>query len=325
MRKNLTAATVVAAALTLAACGSSAVEADPAGTPTEGLTPATIGVLPIVDSAPIYLGLQEGIFAKHGVDLQLKTSGQGAAGIVPGVVSGDFTFGCGNATTVLTANAKGLDLPFIASQSSSTGVDGADTSGIIVTGDSDIREPVDLEGRKVAANTLNSVGDTTIRQTVTNAGGDASLIDFVELPFPDMLAALENGQVDAAWMLEPFQTIALEHGARRIASNYVATQEDLLIGACFTSGKLMESDPDLVEAFASATQEAQAFAAAHEDKVREVLGTYMTIDPAIAAKVVLPRFEETVSAEQIEFLSEFAQSQGLIDAPIDVQAVLPNG
>ncbi|TRW45821.1 ABC transporter substrate-binding protein [Georgenia yuyongxinii] len=332
MRTHLaTAAAALAAAALLTACGSgnpqsagAAAATSPASDGAAGTTEITVGVMPIVDTAPIYLGVQEGIFAEHGLVLDLQTSSQGAAAMVPGVVSGQLDFGFGNVAALITAHSQGLALPVVASASSTTGIDGADTAGIIVAADSDITGPGELEDARVAVNTMNSIGDTTVRETVDNAGGDGSSVKFAEIAFPDMLPAIESGQIDAAWVVEPFLTIALEQGARLLASNYVATSPDLLIAAYFTSADLAESDPELVERFGAAMQESQAFAEENEDLTRAVLGTYMTIDPAIAEKLVLPRYNAEVTRPEMEFLVDFAERQGLISDPVAVSSLLPD-
>ncbi|GAA1634116.1 ABC transporter substrate-binding protein [Georgenia ruanii] len=333
MRTHLAVAVaaLAAAATLLTACGSSGTAAQSSQTSagdgssegSGGTTKVTVGVMPIVDTAPIYLGVQEGIFAEHGLDLDLQTSSQGAAALVPGVVSGQLDFGFGNVAALITAHSQGLALPLVASASSSTGVDGNDTSGIIVAGASDISGPADLDGARVAVNTMNSIGDATVRETVDNAGGDGSSVTFAEIAFPDMLPSIESGQVEAAWVVEPFLTIALDQGARLLASNYVATTPDLLIASYFTSTGLMESEPEVVERFSAAMEESQAFAQENEDMTRDVLGTYMTIDPAIAEKLVLPRFNAKVTRSELEFLIDFAERQGLISNPVEVSSLLP--
>ena len=73
-----------------AGCGSSG---DDSGEASGGGTQQVkVGVIPIVDVAPIYLGKQKGFFTNRNIELTLET-GQGGAAIVPGVVSGQFQFG----------------------------------------------------------------------------------------------------------------------------------------------------------------------------------------------------------------------------------------
>nr|WP_257018983.1 ABC transporter substrate-binding protein [Streptomyces sp. TLI_235] len=86
--------------------------------------------------------------------------------------------------------------------------------------DSAIKSAKDLVGKTVAVNTLQNVRDTTIRETVRKDRGDTSKIKFAEMPFDQMPAAMEGGQVDAAWMGEPALTIAKGQGARVVASPF---------------------------------------------------------------------------------------------------------
>ncbi|MCK6208966.1 ABC transporter substrate-binding protein [Georgenia sp. EYE_87] len=333
MRTTHTAASAAAALFLLAACsGGNPAPATPAGTAEAASTAAaadseleavTVGVMPIVDTAGIRLGIEQGIFAEHGLQLELTESGQGGAATIPGVVSGQVQFGFSNTPALLSAHAQGLNLPIVAPAASSTGVAGEDTASVVVPADSDIEDAADLASRTVAVNTLRSIGDSTVRETVEKDGGDPDAIEFVEIAFPDMLGALAQGQVDAAWVVEPFSTIAQQQGNRVLASNYVETDPDLLIAAYFTSAELIESDPELVERFTAAITESQAFAEANPDRVREILGTYMTLEPAVAESLVLPRFTDTTATEDIEFLAEFAHRQGITDTKVDVDSMLP--
>jgi hypothetical protein len=63
------------------------------------------------------------------------------------------------------------------------------------------------------------------------SGGGPASIEFVELAFPDMPAALEAGRVDAVWVVEPFLSAAVGAGGRNIASNYVDTAPNLTVAS----------------------------------------------------------------------------------------------
>jgi NitT/TauT family transport system substrate-binding protein len=121
-------------------------------------------------------------------------SGQGGAAIVPGVISGQFQFGFSNITSLLIAQTKNVPIKVVANGVASTGVAGKDFGGVVVRKDSPITKPADLAGKKVAVNTLKNIGDTVVRESVRKAGGDPSGINFVEMPFANMPAALDNGR-----------------------------------------------------------------------------------------------------------------------------------
>jgi NitT/TauT family transport system substrate-binding protein len=313
--KKFTAGLVaLGTALALTACGGE--EAGGGGGETQEIT---VGVIPIVDVAPLYLGVEQGFFEEQGLDVKLE-SGQGGAAIVPGVVSGQFDFGFSNVTSLILARSEGLPLKIVAAGNYSTGEEFKDFSGVVVPAGSPIKDAAGLAGKTVAVNTLNNVGDTTVRQSVEKAGGDPASVEFTELAFPDMPAALSNGQVDAAWLVEPFRTIALQQGGKEIASNLVDTMDNLMIAAYFANEKV---DSDLQERFTTAMKKPLDYAAENPDAVRKILNSYTEIDPAVAEAMVLPRFSSEVSTETVETLAQLAEEGGLVDEPVDTDALLP--
>lgn len=320
MLKRFLRASAAAATLALlaTACGSG-------GSDTEsqsGNDAVAVGVIPIVDVAPIYLGKKQGFFEERGIDLTLESS-QGGAAIVPGVMSGQFQFGFSNVTSLLLAQSKGLPLKVVTAGNSTTGDPKDDFGAVVAPEDSDISDAADLAGKSVAVNTLNNIGDTTIREVVRQAGGDPSTIKFVELPFPDMPAAVQEGRVDAAWVVEPFLTIATDQGARTVAANFAETHEDLMVAAYFTSQQLIDTNPDLVSRFTEAMNESLTYAQEHPDEARDILGSYTDIDAKTAEKLTLPRWSTEIKTEPVQRLADLAVSDGLIDTAPDVAKLLP--
>jgi NitT/TauT family transport system substrate-binding protein len=313
----------MAASLFLAACGTPSSAAPEGAASADGeLTAVTVGVIPIVDVAPMYLGVQEGIFEKHGLDVTLELAAGGAA-IVPAVVSGDYQFGFSNVTSLLTASSDGLPLKVVAPGNFSTGKLGADFSAVVAPADSDIASAADLAGRTVAVNTLNNIGDTTVRNVVDAGGGDPQAVEFVEMPFPDMPEAVTGGQVDAAWVVEPHLTGSVELGAKIVSSNFAKTDHDLLVAAYFTSDQAIKQDPETVEAFTAAIKESLTYAETHPDETRAVLDTYTEIDPVVKLVMVMPRFAPDLDAASIQVVADLGLKYGVFDEPVDVSRLLP--
>ncbi|WP_369371711.1 ABC transporter substrate-binding protein [Promicromonospora sp. Populi] len=310
-----------AAVVTLAACSpTSAASGDASDGP---LTPVTVGVIPIVDVAPVYLGVQEGIFEDHGLDVTLALA-QGGADIVPAVVSGEYQFGFSNVTSLLAASVGGQPLKVVTPGAFSTGQPGDDFGAVVARADSEIASAVDLPGHTVAVNSLNNIGDTTIRYVVDNAGGDPAAIEFVEMPFPDMPAAVAGGQVDAAWVVEPHLTRAVQEGAKIVSSNFVDTNADLLVAAYFTSDDEIAQDPDTVEAFTAAMEESLTFAQEHPAETRAVLDTYTEIDPVVKEVMTMPRFASELDASSLQLLADLGLQYGMFDEAVDSSRLLPS-
>jgi NitT/TauT family transport system substrate-binding protein len=320
MRRYIAGIATAVLVAAVAGCGSSG---DSGGTATEnGTTKVKVGVIPIVDVAPIYLGQKKGFFASRKIDLTME-SGQGGAAIVPGVVSGQFQFGFSNITSLLIAQTKNVPIKVVCNGVASTGKAGADFGGVTVKKDSPIKTAADLAGKKVAVNTLKNIGDTTVRESVRKAGGDPSGIKFVEIPFANMPAALEAGQVDAAWVVEPSLSAVTAAGGRVVAWNYVDAAPNLTVATYFTSTKLLADQPALVKSFTDAMNESLSYADSHPDEVRDIIGSYTKIDPAVRAKLTLPKWPIDINKASVETLAKLGAQDGVLTATPDLGKLLP--
>jgi NitT/TauT family transport system substrate-binding protein len=316
MRPHVPAIGAAALLFLTTACGGGAGQDGADGE----LRAVTAGAIPIVDVAPLHLGVEQGFFSDRGIDLTIEP-GSGGAAAIPGVVSGNFEFAFGNVVSLLVARDQGLPLKVFSNGVATNGEQGADFSGVFVLDDSPVESPADLEGLTVAANNLLNIGDTTVRQSVRLDGGDPSSVEFVEMALPDMAPALENGQVDAVWLVEPFTTMAVEAGHREIASNFVDTHPDLTVATYFTSEQLIAEEPELVDDLDAALRESLAYAEANPDEVRRIVATYTEIDQALLDEVRLPRWPEEVNEESIGVLADLMVQDGIVDSAPDLTAL----
>ncbi|KAA9157427.1 PhnD/SsuA/transferrin family substrate-binding protein [Amycolatopsis acidicola] len=319
VRRVLAAAAALALTVTATACGSSGSSST---TTPEGNTALKVGVISIVDVAPIYLGVSKGFFKEQHLDLTLETA-QGGAAIVPGVMSGQYQFGFSNTTSLLLAQSQGLPVKVVSSGNSSTGTPGKDFGAVIVKPDSPIKTAADLAGKKIAVNTLKNINTTTINSVVRQAGGDPSKIQYVELGFPDIAAAVAKGDVDAGQVVEPFLTIATQQGDRQVVSNYAGTDPNLEVGMYFSSQQYLQKNPQVAQEFTAAMQKSLTYAQEHPDEARAILSSYTKIDPKVQAAMILPKWSPDIDKAAVQKLADLAQQDGLITKPADVTALLP--
>ncbi len=317
-RRHL-AVLLLATSLLATACGGS-----DSGAPAKPGQPdkVTVGVIPILDVAPIYVGQSKGFFKKHNIDLTLKQA-EGGAAIVPAVMSKQYQFGFSNIISLLLAKSQGLPVKVVSNGTNSTGEDGKDFAGLYVKSDSPIKSAKDLEGKTVAANNLQNIVDTSVRASVRKAGGDPKKVKFTALPFPDQPAALQNGQVDAVFVVEPFQQAVLANGAKLIASSYVDAAPNLCVALYFTSEQMQAENPDLVKRFTDAMQESLSYADSHPDDVRQIITTYTKIDQTTVAKLTLPKYPADINRDSIQEMADLAKEDGLLTDSVDLNALLP--
>src|SRR4051812_50072632 len=102
------AVVVLAAAMTAAGCGGSSGGGGGKGKPAT----LKVGVIPIADVAPLYLGIQKGFFKEQKLTIKPQLA-EGGAAITPAVVSGDFQIGFSNTISLLIAASKKLPIQII--------------------------------------------------------------------------------------------------------------------------------------------------------------------------------------------------------------------
>ena len=317
----------LALALTLTACGGSDDDTAAAGQAPSSATPVTVqaGFIPVIDVAALYLGDAQGFFTDHGIDLNINT-GQGGAALVPPVVSGEYQFAFSNMVSVLAARAQGLPLQIIASGSSSTGEDGKDVSMIRVPADSPIQSAADLAGKKVSVNTLNNLLQMLGDVAVDADGGKPDDVQYVELPFPDAVTALQNGDIDAMVTAEPFDSIAADTGARVIASPYLDMSDSpLTTSVYFSSEQQLQKDPELFKAIVAAINESLEYAQGHPDEVRAQLSSFTQIDPAVIQKVTLPTFDPAIPKDSVQTFIDTAKKFGIVDGDVSYDDLVWSG
>lgn len=313
MKKTALIAVAASAALALTACGSPA-----ASTSSDATTAVTVGALPIAPTAVLHLGIEKGFFKEEKLDVKIET-GQGGAALIPAVVAGSMQFGTGNAPSLLQARDKGLDVQAIASYTYDAE---KGSHAILSKKDSPIKTPKDLAGKKIAINTLKSMGDLLAMELVAKNGGDPKSVTFVELPFPNMQAALESGQVDAVWTPEPFMTIIKKSGAQVVAYDGVETIKGHPTMMYFTSGNYIKSNPDTVAKMKRAINKAMDYAQQHPDEVRQTAVDKLKVDAALSKEMGLEDFGGPIRTEQVKAMGELMTKYGFISKAADVDGLL---
>jgi NitT/TauT family transport system substrate-binding protein len=336
MKKKLVSvmATVAVAGLALTGCGSgspsggsgesssgASATGGSTGTGATGgdsgeLTQVTVGVLPIAPSVGVQYGIEEGIFEKHGFDVELSTQNAGAA-MLPAVANQQLTFGVGNPLSVMTAVDQGLDMRIAAGYSNSL-AEGEDIAGVVTRADSGIETFADLEGKTTAINALKTQGDLTIMEATEKAGGDPSALKFSEMPFPDMPAQLERGNADAIWVPEPFLTSSLEDENNKLVGySFQEAIPGMPTMVTFTSGAYAEQNPEEVKEFAAAMSEALDAAQQNPDATRALLPEFINLPEEVAQSLKMEELSGEIRTDEINQIGELAVKFDFINGAPD--------
>lgn len=188
---------------------ASGADAEPSGT-------LRLGYFPNVTHAPAIIGVQEGIFRRalgEGVDLELNTFNAGGEAI-EALFSGaiDATFIGPNPAINGFAESDGSALRIVA---------GTTSGGASMVVRDGIDSPEDLAGTTLASPALGNTQDVALRawllergyQTDEAGGGDVSITPQEN---PDTLTAFQQGDIDGAWLPEPWATRLVQEGGGHV-------------------------------------------------------------------------------------------------------------
>jgi NitT/TauT family transport system substrate-binding protein len=284
-------------------------------------TTLNVGVIPIADVAPLYLGMDKGFFEDERLTLKPQLA-EGGAAITPAVLSGDFQIGFSNTISLLIAASKDLPVEIISQGVLAGKTEEQAWADLLVLKDGPIKQPKDLEGKTIAVNTLENICEVTIKASLEKDGVAVDKLKFTEVPFPDMNAALEAGRVDAACVVEPFVSQGKAGKARGIDPFYVRTAPDLTVATYFTSKQYAEQNADVVDRFVRAMDKSLTYAQSHPDEVRDVLLDYTEIPPEAAEQIKLPIWRPDLNKPTIELLSKLSLKYGLIEEQPDLDELI---
>src|SRR5215510_13027022 len=257
-----------------------------------------LGYMKIGDNAALFVGMEKGFFKAEGLELETVPMAGGAV-ITQGIVSGDLQFGWSNVISLYQAHVEGFDFKFIAG--GATNVKGTNESHAIeVLKASPIIRAKDLEGKTVAVNTLNNIVHLMAMAWVDKNGASSAKVKFVEVPFPQMEAALVGGKIDAVNIHEPFATAALEKGQTRVlAYPWGDVLPKFLIASWFASEKWIVKNKEMGQAFVRAISRGVDSIHADPEGSRAAMVKWAGLNPDLAGKIGLPAFEKGISEQDL--------------------------
>lgn len=302
----------------LALLGSAAFGIAPARAQT--LTTVRVGAGIDDGLTPLLYAQQAGMFKKAGLDVELLSNGNGAA-LAAAVAGGGLDVAKSALMSLITAYSRGLHFKIIAGAAQY--LTEAPTDRLCVLKSSGITSPAQLSGKTVAVSTLRSLDMMGTQALIDKAGGDASTVKFIEIPWSAMLAALEAGRMDGASISNPHLAAALASGKlREFGDPYGGIAKRVLIAGWFTSQEYAARNPSAVSRFATAMSEANAYSNAHHAETVPILAAYSHIDPAVIMKMNRLSNATVLDPSEIQPAIDAAAKYKYIDAAFRAKELL---
>jgi ABC-type nitrate/sulfonate/bicarbonate transport system substrate-binding protein len=242
-------ALVLAAAMSLTACGPSSSDSAPGedGAAAGGSSLGTIKVITSVPEGMPYVGVNKGneLGAWKGSGLTVDVIPGSSPSVVTAVASGDADIGLQSANKAAADIAKGLDATIVAATALPWGQD------IVVSKKhADVTSPAQLKGMKFGISGFGSGGHYATLKLAQSEGWSKNDYEIVQLGgLPEMTAALESGAIDA-FIWNPLEVATIE--AKGLG--HVIGSVNKYVGATASSvfyvrNQTLEEHPEAVRAF----------------------------------------------------------------------------
>jgi NitT/TauT family transport system substrate-binding protein len=216
--------------------------------------------------------------------------------------------------SLFLAKSRGADLTVIADGDSARPGFG----GVYAMPGSPVRAPADLAGRTVAVGSLDDLDELSTTAVLHAAGVDTRRLRFVAVPFPEMGATLRRGQVDAAWLVEPYASAvrgALH--ARRVVDPFSGPTDGLPVGGYAVDRRFADQYPRTVAAFVRALRKGVADAA-DPSKVAAALPGSARVTAGAAGRLTLPRYAAVPDPARLQRVADLMRQQGKLTRELEV-------
>lgn len=228
---------------------------------------------------PIDVGLDQGMFKKHGLDLDV-TAFAGDAKMQQALAAGSLDIGVGGGPA-LAFIAKGTPALGVAQEA---GAPLAATLTVLAT--SPIKSVADLKGKIVSVSTVGSQTEWMTRELSRQQGWGPDGIKTVALgEVPSQIAALKTHQTDAvtadistAYRLE-------DAGDGRILLKFGDVIPNYVNSVMFATNDLVEKHPEQLRAFLAAWFETVAFMKKNKAETVRIAASVLKIAEPILARV----------------------------------------
>lgn len=294
-----------------------------------------VGYIRVMDDAQAMVAHEAGLYAKHGLDVELVEFSSGTD-LIKAIVGGQLDTGVLGFTNAVAWASKGADLKVVG---------GAQQGyhSILVREQTGITDVAGLKGHSLASQREGSTADAVLRGVTLKAAGlKPSDVNIMGVSPAVAVQSLVSGRVDAAFLFEPYD---------RIAQLVAPVKQVYEIGEVWpfpcmvviTSGETLAKRKDAVWKSLDAQRDAIGMLEQQPTEAAKLIADYFIAEPtlqtlkrgelsretvieeAIATQTFTAKLDEQDLA-RIQELADILQAQGSLKTrdgkPFDTRAIL---
>lgn len=288
-----------------------------------------VAAVPGIDNVPLRVGVTDGLFQQHGLNVTVKDY-QSIAAEFRALTSGQAQIAVGDYTSFFYEQATGhASLSLVAdaydAAQNSVAILSLPGSGITTpqqlgSQPGQVATPPALLSPFSAAVPYN-VETLAAQEVLQNDGVSPSSVNWAALPGTQMIPALRSSQVKAILVTEPYILEAEKQlGAVEVVDASSGVTSGLPLSGYFSLASYAHANPSAVQAFRAALAVAQADCA-QRGAVQAVLPQLTGMSADDAALVTLGSYPTSLNAGQVQRVATLMYDSGMIRNPINVGAL----
>lgn len=272
-----------------------------------------IAVLPIIATLPMYVAEAEGMFAKHGVNVEFIPVASAperdqllAAGQADGAVN--------ETLSVMLFNKDAIQMQAV--RYALRPAEGYGHFFIIASAQSGITEPQGLKGVEIGVS-QGTVIEYVTERLLQAEGLTADEIKTIAVPkIADRMALLASGGLNAGVLPDPLASLAVSQGAVVVLDDSRYPE----YGSSIISFRkeVIDANPEAVKAFLAAIEEATAIINADSSKFINLLGAKGLVPPPLLESFKIPPFPKQAVPTEAEWNDAlaWAKEKGMLTMDI---------
>ena len=282
------------------------------GTPAK---PATlkIAVLPIIDTLPMYVAQQEGLFAKHGVTVEFVPVASAperdqilAAGQADGTIN--------ETLAVMAFNRAAVQMQVVRYALRPT--EGHGHFFIIASGKSGIMDVNGLKGVEIGVS-QGTVIEYVTERLLQAAGFTADEIKTIAVPkIPDRMALLASGELKAGVMPDPLASLVVAQGGAIVTDD--SKYPEYGFSVISFRKAVIDENADAVKGFLAAVEDATKLVNADPAKYKNLLSEQNLVPAPLLDKYQAPVFPTAGVPTEAEWqdAQNWLKEKGMLDVDV---------
>ncbi|MBK8821492.1 MAG: ABC transporter substrate-binding protein [Anaerolineales bacterium] len=272
-----------------------------------------VAVLPIIDTLPMYVAQQEGLFAKHGVNVEFVPVASAperdqllAAGQADGTIN--------EILSVMLFNKDQVQMQAVRYALRPT--EGYGHFFILASAKSGITTPDGLKGVEIGVS-QGTVIEYVTERLLQAEGFSTDDIKTIAVPkIPDRMALLASGELNAGVLPDPLASLAVSQGAVIVADD--SAHPEYGFSVISFRKEVIDANPDAVRAFLAAVEEASDLINLDPKKYTNVLSEQKLVPPPLLETYKVPPFPDQGVPTEAEWMDAlaWAKEKGMLTTDV---------